>query len=125
MNWTDGDKQLWHKKMSAYAREIAKAMGLEKGEFEVRSNKAGIAVLGEVMLHTEHVYVCFGGSVGSPTFFYRGCLKGGFKARDYGTGMSGLERNRHLSYESIRDLQGIADTFRTLQDQVKRELVNA
>ena len=36
---------------------LAKALNLPSGSYDLRSNKAGIAVSGEVTLHGEHIYV--------------------------------------------------------------------
>jgi hypothetical protein len=36
---------------------LAKALALPPGSFDLRSNKAGIAVSGEITLHGEHIYV--------------------------------------------------------------------
>jgi len=122
-DWIPQDKEQWHRLMMQYAREIAKLMGLSKGEFEVRSNKAGPAVLGDVYLHTEFVHVCFGQGYGQPaTFYYRGCVKGGFKNRDSGTGMSGVERNINVPYETLMDMDDFAYDLQQLTEKVKAQL---
>jgi hypothetical protein len=50
-------KQAFHQEGRKVLRRIARLMGLQKGQYEVRSNLAGIAVSGEVTLHTDQVYV--------------------------------------------------------------------
>lgn len=50
-------KELFHSLGKKFLKAIATALDLKKGEFEVRSNQAGIAVSGEVTLHTNHIYV--------------------------------------------------------------------
>ena len=50
-------------------RELANTLGYTKGEYEVRSCKGGMAVSGEVILHTEDVYVC----VGHNFAYFRSC----------------------------------------------------
>ena len=58
-------------KMFAYWH--AKAMGLEKGEFDLRSNKGGIAVSGEVTLHSDNAYIQVSQSMGRANVLYRSC----------------------------------------------------
>jgi len=50
-------KQAWLAAGGRIARKLAKALGLEKGEFSVRTNPAGPAVSGDVTLHADWVYV--------------------------------------------------------------------
>lgn len=53
----DQAKQVFHAEAKKALRAIVKALGLEKGEFDLRSNPAGPAVSGEVTLHADHWYV--------------------------------------------------------------------
>lgn len=48
-------KEAFHKHGKKFLKELAKAIGADV--YEIRSNKAGPAVTGEVTLHTPHVYV--------------------------------------------------------------------
>lgn len=50
-------KDLMHSSGRAFLRALAKDLGLTKGEFDIRSNMAGIAVSGEVTLHANALYV--------------------------------------------------------------------
>lgn len=60
-------KDLFHRSGKQFLKELARRIGAT--EFEVRSNKAGPAVVGEVTLHTPHVYVQLtGGSCGDVMF---------------------------------------------------------
>jgi hypothetical protein len=47
----------WHKRALQAMHNLAKALGYSKGNYDVRSNKGGIAVSGEVTLHTDDIYV--------------------------------------------------------------------
>jgi hypothetical protein len=46
-----------HREGRRVLRALAKELGLEKHEFEVRSNEAGPAVSGEIILHSNHWYI--------------------------------------------------------------------
>jgi hypothetical protein len=74
----------------------AQELGLEKGSYDIRVNKAGIAVSGEVTLHSDNLYVQFGQSSmpGNGRFLCRSC-KG---RKDY-TGGS----NQWYKFEDLRD----------------------
>ena len=50
-------KRLFHSEGRAAMRRLAEALGLETGAFDLRSNKAGPAVSGEITLHGETLWV--------------------------------------------------------------------
>lgn len=50
-------KRLFHGRAKSQLRRIATALGLEPGSYDLRSNQAGIAVSGEITLHSDHLYV--------------------------------------------------------------------
>jgi hypothetical protein len=64
-------------------KEIAKQMGLQKGEFDIRWNPGGIACSGDHTLHTDKVYVALHDNIGSGWFYWRKC----HGRKDYGTVM--------------------------------------
>ncbi len=55
------------------ARKLAADLGLAPGTFDIRTNKAGIAVSGEVTLHAERLYVSLGQSFLGTSFMFRCC----------------------------------------------------
>jgi hypothetical protein len=55
--YNETNKNQLHRAALKALRKIAAGMGLQDGEFDIRSNKAGIAVSGEITLHTDKVYV--------------------------------------------------------------------
>ena len=55
-------KELFHRAAKQRLRLLAKEVGFKKESFDLRSNKAGCAVSGEVTLHHENVYVQVGQS---------------------------------------------------------------
>jgi hypothetical protein len=55
-------KEAFHTTAKAALKEVADALELPKGSYEIRSNKAGPAILGEVTLHGENIYVQVGES---------------------------------------------------------------
>lgn len=52
-------KRLFHSEGRAALRRLAEALGLEEGSFDIRSNKAGPAVSGEITLHADMLWVQF------------------------------------------------------------------
>jgi hypothetical protein len=53
-----GNKEGFHRLARAIFKDIAvNKLGLLPDEFEVRTNKGGIAVLGETILHSDSIYV--------------------------------------------------------------------
>lgn len=63
MNWTqpcaydDAQKRRFHSTVRARLRQLAVALRLAGGSFDLRSNQGGVAVSGEITLHHEAVYV--------------------------------------------------------------------
>jgi len=50
-------KRLFHSRARSQLRRLATALDISPGSYDLRSNRAGIAVSGEITLHTEHLYV--------------------------------------------------------------------
>lgn len=50
-------KRLFHTHARRQLIELAAALGLTPGAFDLRSNAGGVAVSGEVTLHADHLYV--------------------------------------------------------------------
>lgn len=50
-------KETFHREGQKAMRRLAKALGFETVDYDLRSNKGGIAVSGEITLHGAHVYV--------------------------------------------------------------------
>jgi hypothetical protein len=50
-------KRLFHSRARSQLRRVATALGLQPGDYDLRSNPGGIAVSGEITLHGDHFYV--------------------------------------------------------------------
>ena len=50
-------KRLFHKNARRQLKQLAAALGLESGDYDLRSNKGGLAVSGEITLHADRLYV--------------------------------------------------------------------
>lgn len=50
-------KRLFHSRARSQLRRLATALGLQAGSYDLRSNPGGIAVSGEITLHTDRLYV--------------------------------------------------------------------
>lgn len=66
-------KEELHRAARAALKKVAKAIGLAPGSFEIRSNKGGISVSGEVTLHGEQIYVQAGARSYMAGVLYRTC----------------------------------------------------
>ncbi len=55
--YDDHAKRLFHSRARSQLRRLATALGLQPGSYDLRSNQGGIAVSGEIMLHSERLYV--------------------------------------------------------------------
>ena len=50
-------KRLFHNHARRQLKQLAAALTLVPGDYDLRSNQGGIAVSGEVTLHADHLYV--------------------------------------------------------------------
>lgn len=83
---------------------LANKMNLNEDQYDLRTNKAGIAVSGEVTLHTDRHYVQLGQGIGD-RFLVRSC-KG---RKDYVGGC-----NHFVRWGDLRDLDKVAEFILSL-----------
>ncbi len=57
VSYDEERKEHFHRLARKQLRLVAKALGLAPGTFDLRCNRAGIAVSGEITLHSDHIYV--------------------------------------------------------------------
>jgi hypothetical protein len=106
------EKNDFHSKGRAVLRQIADALGLAKGTYDIRSNTGGIAVSGEVTLHGENIYVQFSqSSLGISTLdiLFR-TVKG---RKDYTGG-----RNNFMKFTDLLDFDTAVARIRQVMDGV-------
>lgn len=72
-SYNENYKEEYHKHGQSILRQLAKDMGLKKGEYDIRWNPGGIAIPGDHTLHTDKVYVAFHDNCQSGWFFWREC----------------------------------------------------
>ena len=106
LSYNEGPKEQFHNLAKVVCRDIAKALGLQKGQFEVRSNMAGIAVSGEVTLHADNVYIQLDQSCMGDMFMYRHCNG----QKDYTGG-----QNRWMKWGDLLDWNKAIESFRSAQ----------
>lgn len=96
------NKKAYHAMGRMILKRLADTMRLQKGEFTVRSCEGGIAVPGEIILHSDHLYIMIRPSPTSPgaSIMYRTC-KG---QKDYFGG-----NNCGCSIKELDDLEAFAD----------------
>lgn len=56
-SYDEAQKKRFHLAACARLRKLAAELGLQPGTFDIRSNKGGIAVSGEITLHHDRLYV--------------------------------------------------------------------
>ena len=90
------NKALFHRHGKALLKRVAHDLGYTPGSYDLNSNMAGIAVSGEITLHTDDLYVQFS----SPSYceeyqiLYRRCEG----RRDYRG-----QRNHFLTFRALDD----------------------
>lgn len=65
LSYNEKDKDAFHRAGKKALKALAVKLELPAGSYDIRSNKAGIAVSGEVTLHSEKLYIEIGQSFGS------------------------------------------------------------
>lgn len=99
------DKALFHSQGKRIAKDIATALNLPEGSYDIRSNMGGVAVSGEVTLHGENIYIQFSQSPFAKGFMYRTC-KG---RKDYHGGP-----NKWMKWEDLNNFDQVVDKFKHL-----------
>ena len=59
VDYDSAAKATFHKEGRKAMTRLAKALGLQRGQFELRSNMAGIACSGEITIHSADLYIQF------------------------------------------------------------------
>jgi hypothetical protein len=78
-------KRSFHSLGRKLLKDLANDLGLTPGSYEIRSNLGGIAVCGEVTLHSDNLYVQLSDNMGAGArVLYRTCKS----RRDYCGGMN-------------------------------------
>ncbi len=73
-SYNETNKQAFHAESKKMLRALAKELGLKAGQYDVRSNMGGIAVSGEITLHSDTLYVQFSQSgLTGERFMWRRC----------------------------------------------------
>ena len=92
---------------------MAGELGVAPGSYDLRSNKAGIAVSGEVTLHHDQVYIQVGQSIisGGMDILIRSCSG----RRDFSGGL-----NNFVPLAMLDDLPALAQRVRMLVPQLRR-----
>ena len=55
--YNEPKKHLFHSEARKRLKALAEALNLPREAYDIRSNKGGVAVSGEITLHTENLYV--------------------------------------------------------------------
>lgn len=68
-------KDAFHREAKKALKALAEKLGLSKSDYDLRSNKGGPAVSGEITLHSESLYVQISGGIFSDklSVMYRTC----------------------------------------------------
>lgn len=98
-------KERFHKQGAAVLRALARELGYQRGDYDLRHNQGGVAVSGEITLHSDTLYVELFQSALGPAygFMWRTCNG----RKDYTGG-----RNRWTAWSRLLDLPSLAREMR-------------
>ena len=99
-------KEEWLRGGKLILKKLAKILELPKDSYEIRINKGGGAVSGDVILHGENVYINLSQFCNKTLFMWRYC-KG---MKDYSGGV-----NRWESWNSLLNLEKFAEKIKQPQ----------
>jgi hypothetical protein len=100
----DGKKE-FHKEAKKVLKKVAKLLSIPTSDYNLSSNKGGVAVSGEVTLHTNSLYLQISQSMGKANVLYRSCNG----QKDYSGGS-----NNYLDINTILDETGISKLQRVM-----------
>jgi hypothetical protein len=103
--YDDDAKRLFHQHARRQLRLLADALSLPPGSFDLRNNKGGPAVSGEITMHADHLYVqaCQPATGHDSGVLYRACQG----RKDYTGG-----RNNFASLDLLNDPGQLARAIR-------------
>lgn len=103
--YDDDAKRLFHHHARRQLRLLADALGLARGAYDLRSNRGGCAVSGEITMHADHLYVqvCQPATGHDSGLLFRVCEG----RKDYTGG-----RNNFASLDLLNDPGQLARTIR-------------
>ena len=90
------NKSKFHRLGKKIAKELAQLMNVDA---DIRSNMGGIAVSGEITLHSDNIYVQFSQNALETCFMYRSCKS----KKDYCGGP-----NNWMQWDRLLDLEQVA-----------------
>jgi hypothetical protein len=99
------NKALFHSQGKRIAKDIANALNLPEGSYDIRSNPGGIAVSGEITLHGVNIYIQFSQSPFTKGFMYRTC-KG---RKDYTGGP-----NKWIQWNELKDFDNVIRKLKSI-----------
>lgn len=74
LSYNEDGKKAFHSEGKRVLKLLAEKMGLGKSDYDLRSSLGGIAVSGDVILHTDNVYVSLSQTgLSNHKFMYRTC----------------------------------------------------
>ena len=100
-------KRLFHQRAGKILKALATKLGYKKGEYDLCHNQGGIAVSGEITLHSDTLYIDFFQTLPDYGFMWRTC-KG---RKDYTGGP-----NQWMRWEALNDLDKVAATMKARRD---------
>jgi len=102
--YNDAAKRKFHSDAEKVLRALAVKLGYQKGDFDLRHNQGGIAVSGEITLHSDTLYIQFSQSSMGPDFgfMWRSC-----KGRTDYTGGP----NRWMKWDRLTDLEMVGQAM--------------
>ena len=90
--------------------DLASLIGPILGQYEIRKNPAGPAVSGDVILHADHLYVCFSQDSNAEWGFY-------WRTCDSRTDYEG-HKNRWMPWSALENRGQVAEEMRKTIDDV-------
>lgn len=107
-------KDEFHEAAVSALRDVAAALGYKAGQFEVRSNKGGVAVTGEITLHTTDFYLQLSETAWNPKLgvMFR-AVRG---LDDYGTGTDARCQNQWMKRMEFLNRNSLVRRLRALRE---------
>ena len=109
VGYKSGAKRRFHKLAEAVLLALADKLGYKPGDFDLRHNQGGIAVSGEITLHSDCLYVQFCQCGMQGEFLWRTCIG----RKDYTGGA-----NRWMKWARLADLDNVADCMKSAVEAI-------
>ena len=116
LGYNETAKTKFHRLAKSTLADLARHLGYAKNAYDLRSNLGGVAISGEITLHSDELYVQLSQPLAGTNFMWRTCKH----RKDYNGGA-----NQLADWDTLLDLPALAKRMLDVVEAYKRKQIEA